>query len=191
MRLIPADELVPGAKETDGSFYIDQQDEGLRALEDGKIELTSLSSKLFITKLKPVDAIVVGIGISGSIIAMELVNAGLKVVRLERGRSTISPCPICTTSCNRGTCIMCSWRGDEGTPTPNDSDRETHGIHGKNSAQIFPCVQCIPWLSGLLGFASAAQPRIKSGAGSATARHGFNPPQTAVAGGRCMDLAGP
>ena len=144
MRLIPADELVPGAKETDGSFYIDQQDEGLRALEDGKIELTSLSSKLFITKLKPVDAIVVGIGISGSIIAME-----------------------------------------------NDSDRETHGIHGKNSAQIFPCVQCVPWLSGLLGFASAAQPRIKSGAGSATARHGFNPPQTAVAGGRCMDLAGP
>ncbi len=39
-----------------------------------------------ITKLKPVDAIVVGTGISGSIVAMELANAGLKVVGLERGR---------------------------------------------------------------------------------------------------------
>ena len=29
-----------------------------------------------ITKLKPVDAIVVGTGISGSIVAMELANAG-------------------------------------------------------------------------------------------------------------------
>ena len=37
-------------------------------------------------KLKPVDAIVVGTGICGSIIAMELANAGLKVVGLERGR---------------------------------------------------------------------------------------------------------
>ncbi len=39
-----------------------------------------------ITKLKPVDAVVVGSGVSGSIMAMELVNAGLKVVCLERGR---------------------------------------------------------------------------------------------------------
>ena len=39
-----------------------------------------------VTKLKPVDAVVVGSGVSGSIIAMELVNAGLKVVGLERGR---------------------------------------------------------------------------------------------------------
>ena len=39
-----------------------------------------------ITKLKAVDAIVVGTGVSGSIIAMELANAGLKVVGLERGR---------------------------------------------------------------------------------------------------------
>ena len=39
-----------------------------------------------ITKLKPVDAIVVGTGVSGSIVAMELANAGLKVVGLERGR---------------------------------------------------------------------------------------------------------
>ncbi len=38
------------------------------------------------TKLKPVDAIVVGTGICGSIVAMELANAGLKVVGLERGR---------------------------------------------------------------------------------------------------------
>ncbi len=37
-------------------------------------------------KLKPVDAVVVGSGVSGSIMAMELVNAGLKVVCLERGR---------------------------------------------------------------------------------------------------------
>ncbi len=39
-----------------------------------------------ITKLKAVDAVVVGTGVSGSIIAMELVNAGLTVVNLERGR---------------------------------------------------------------------------------------------------------
>ena len=39
-----------------------------------------------IQKLKPVDAVVVGTGVAGSIIAMELVNAGLKVVGLERGR---------------------------------------------------------------------------------------------------------
>ncbi len=39
-----------------------------------------------IIKLKPVDAVVVGTGVSGSIMAMELVNAGLKVVCLERGR---------------------------------------------------------------------------------------------------------
>ena len=38
------------------------------------------------TKLKPVDAIVVGSGVVGSIMSMELVNAGLKVLCLERGR---------------------------------------------------------------------------------------------------------
>ena len=39
------------------------------------------------TKLKPVDAVVVGSGVVGSIICMELANAGLKVLCLERGRS--------------------------------------------------------------------------------------------------------
>ena len=38
------------------------------------------------TKLKAVDAVVVGSGVSGSIICMELANAGLKVLCLERGR---------------------------------------------------------------------------------------------------------
>ena len=38
------------------------------------------------TKLKPVDAVVVGSGVAGSIICMELANAGLNVVCLERGR---------------------------------------------------------------------------------------------------------
>ena len=38
------------------------------------------------TKLKPVDAVVVGSGVAGSIICMELANAGLKVLCLERGR---------------------------------------------------------------------------------------------------------
>jgi len=38
------------------------------------------------TKLKPVDAVVVGSGVVGSIICMELANAGLKVLCLERGR---------------------------------------------------------------------------------------------------------
>ena len=38
------------------------------------------------SKLKPVDVVVVGSGVVGSIISMELVNAGLKVLCLERGR---------------------------------------------------------------------------------------------------------
>ena len=38
------------------------------------------------TKLKPVDAVVVGSGVAGSIICMELANAGVKVLCLERGR---------------------------------------------------------------------------------------------------------
>ena len=36
--------------------------------------------------LKPVDAVVVGSGVAGSIVCMELANAGLKVLCLERGR---------------------------------------------------------------------------------------------------------
>jgi len=38
------------------------------------------------TKLKPVDVVVVGVGLSGSILAKELAEAGLQVVGLERGR---------------------------------------------------------------------------------------------------------
>jgi gluconate 2-dehydrogenase alpha chain len=38
------------------------------------------------TKLKAVDAVVVGVGLSGSILAKELAEAGLHVVGLERGR---------------------------------------------------------------------------------------------------------
>lgn len=37
-------------------------------------------------KLKPVDVVVVGTGVAGSILCMELASAGLKVVGLERGR---------------------------------------------------------------------------------------------------------
>ncbi|MBI2223604.1 MAG: GMC family oxidoreductase [Betaproteobacteria bacterium] len=40
------------------------------------------------TKLKPVDVVVVGSGVVGSIMSMELANAGLKVLCLERGRMT-------------------------------------------------------------------------------------------------------
>ena len=39
-----------------------------------------------VTKLKPVDVVVVGAGVSGTIICKELADAGLKVVGLERGR---------------------------------------------------------------------------------------------------------
>src|ERR1019366_8602372 len=39
-----------------------------------------------VTKLKPVDVVVVGAGVIGTIAGMELANAGLKVVGLERGR---------------------------------------------------------------------------------------------------------
>ena len=42
------------------------------------------------TKLKEVDAVIVGLGWTGGILAKELTQAGLKVVALERGvnRST-------------------------------------------------------------------------------------------------------
>ena len=38
------------------------------------------------SKRKPVDVVVVGSGVVGSIMCIELANAGLKVVGLERGR---------------------------------------------------------------------------------------------------------
>ncbi len=38
-----------------------------------------------VTKLKEVDAVVIGVGWTGSIISRELTKAGLKVVALERG----------------------------------------------------------------------------------------------------------
>ena len=38
------------------------------------------------TKLKPVDVVVVGVGVAGSIICKELATTGLRVVGLERGR---------------------------------------------------------------------------------------------------------
>ena len=37
------------------------------------------------TKLKPVDVVTVGVGLTGAILAKELTDAGLKVVGLERG----------------------------------------------------------------------------------------------------------
>src|SRR5271156_2620461 len=37
------------------------------------------------TRLAPVDAVTIGVGLTGSLSALELVGAGLKVVGLERG----------------------------------------------------------------------------------------------------------
>src|SRR5262252_6578392 len=37
------------------------------------------------TKLKPVDVVTVGVGLTGTILAKELADSGLKVVGLERG----------------------------------------------------------------------------------------------------------
>jgi gluconate 2-dehydrogenase alpha chain len=39
------------------------------------------------TKLKPVDVVVVGVGVTGAILAKELAEAGLKVVGIERGQT--------------------------------------------------------------------------------------------------------
>ena len=39
-----------------------------------------------VTKLKPVDVVVVGVGVTGSIVCKELAETGLKVVGFERGR---------------------------------------------------------------------------------------------------------
>jgi len=39
------------------------------------------------TKLKSVDVVVVGSGVVGSIMSMELASAGMSVVCLERGKS--------------------------------------------------------------------------------------------------------
>ena len=57
------------------------------------------------TRLKEVDAVMVGMGWTGSIMARELTKAGLTVIGLERARRTsrrasISPCPTCATSSN-------------------------------------------------------------------------------------------
>ena len=38
------------------------------------------------TKLKPVDVVVVGAGIAGTIVAKELAETGIEVLCLERGR---------------------------------------------------------------------------------------------------------
>ena len=39
------------------------------------------------TKLKPVDVVMVGVGVTGAILAKELAEAGLKVVGIERGQT--------------------------------------------------------------------------------------------------------
>src|ERR1700720_2839832 len=39
------------------------------------------------TKLKPTDVVVVGVGVTGAILAKELAEAGLKVVGIERGQT--------------------------------------------------------------------------------------------------------
>src|SRR6202049_292894 len=39
------------------------------------------------TKRKPVDVVVVGVGVTGAILAKELAEAGLKVVGIERGQT--------------------------------------------------------------------------------------------------------
>src|SRR5207302_1093779 len=156
-RLIPADELGPGAKEAGVAYFIDrqlfggwgtmakmyrqgpwpegtpqqgyqspltppqvyrigigevnahcakqyghsfsaltaaQQGEVLRGLDAGKIELEAVRSPCsaamtggaaMATKLKPVDVAIVGVGLTGTIMAKELAESGLKVVGLERG----------------------------------------------------------------------------------------------------------
>ena len=53
-------------------------------------------------KMKTVDVVVVGSGVVGSIMSMELASAGLSVVCLERGRqfdiNTDFQNPACTTN---------------------------------------------------------------------------------------------
>src|ERR1700682_1675311 len=44
------------------------------------------ATRLPATKLKPVDVVVVGMGVAGTLIAKELAQTGLHVVGLERGR---------------------------------------------------------------------------------------------------------
>src|ERR1700682_2663949 len=46
----------------------------------------SRATRLPATKLKPVDVVVVGMGVAGTLIAKELAQTGLHVVGLERGR---------------------------------------------------------------------------------------------------------
>ena len=55
-----------------------------------------------VTKLKEVDAVIVGLGWTGGILAKELAEAGLKVVALERGapgqRTKTIHCQISATN---------------------------------------------------------------------------------------------
>ena len=56
-----------------------------------------------VTKLKEVDAVVIGLGWTGGILSKELAQAGLKVVALERGATAKRPriirSPASATSC--------------------------------------------------------------------------------------------
>ena len=51
------------------------------------------------TTLKEVDAVVIGVGWTGSILARELTKAGLKVVGLERGANRTARDEIGRASC--------------------------------------------------------------------------------------------
>jgi gluconate 2-dehydrogenase alpha chain len=47
------------------------------------------------TMLKEVDAVCIGVGFTGSILARELTKAGLRVVGLERGAKRSANAPDC------------------------------------------------------------------------------------------------
>jgi len=65
-----------------------------------------------VTKLKEVDAVVIGMGWTGSILSRELTKAGLNVVGLERGAMRTPredfAIPISVTSSNISTGTSCS-----------------------------------------------------------------------------------
>ena len=74
------------------------------------------------TKLKEVDAVIVGLGWTGGILAKELAEAGLKVVALERGAMRIDRQGLCGAQHPRRVALR-------GAPRPHAEHRARHA-HG-------------------------------------------------------------
>ena len=91
------------------------------------------------TKLKEVDAVIVGLGWTGGILAKELAEAGLKVVALERGASQ-SCQRLCAAEHPRRTALRGAPRPDEehGARHAHDPQQSVAGGAADAAARLVP-----------------------------------------------------